>query len=148
MSLSSHYSSPELRSPLKKVTPTSEARKYTLTPLDAPTATPREQPKEPADIALIDTALNQHFIFTNLSAENRVMVIEEMKLYSVDAHQIVFEQNQPGQKFFIIAEGTVEVLVNNKFVKELPKGESFGELALLHGSLRSATIRTLTSTSL
>ena len=37
----------------------------------------------------------------------------------------------------------MEVIINNQRVKVLRSGSSFGELALLHDSPRTATIRTL-----
>ncbi|EAS01670.2 cyclic nucleotide-binding domain protein (macronuclear) [Tetrahymena thermophila SB210] len=68
-----------------------------------------------------------------------------MNYESYDEEQTVFEINQTGDKFYIILEGTVGVYIYNESkemicVKQLGKGFSFGELALLYESPRMATI--------
>ena len=46
--------------------------------------------------------------------------------------------------FFIIQEGEVQIEINNAPVKNLSKGEFFGELALLYSAPRSASVKTIT----
>jgi len=47
--------------------------------------------------------------------------------------------------FFIIRKGTVGVELNNqeKEVKQITRGESFGELALIYTAPRSASVKSL-----
>ncbi|CAD8084963.1 unnamed protein product [Paramecium sonneborni] len=65
-------------------------------------------------------------------------------------NEIVFYVDSVGTKFYIILEGQVMVLVRKpnqiemESVRILNKGESFGELALLHKQPRLATIQCLT----
>ena len=47
--------------------------------------------------------------------------------------------------FFIIKDGRCEVTVNDNPVNYLQTGISFGELAMLHDTKRTATVRTITS---
>ena len=61
---------------------------------------------------------------------------------------MVFSQNSPAKNFYIVAAGRVEVIVNGKVKKVISKGEQFGELALLHDSLRTATVTTVDKTLL
>lgn len=56
----------------------------------------------------------------------------------------VFQQGDPGEKFYVIARGTVEVLVNDQRVALLRDGDFFGEIALVTDRPRNATIRALT----
>lgn len=63
-----------------------------------------------------------------------------MSLCSVKANETIFKEGSIGNFFYILKEGTVELFINGKSIKNLEKGESFGELALLHGAPRSATI--------
>ena len=120
-----------------------DSRLKSLDITDASSAVIVDKEKQSKDIRLIESSLNKHFIFNTLTDEQRALVISQMKLYILTAGALVFEQDQPGNNFFIIAAGRVEVLVNQKRKAILKPGDSFGELALLHGTYRSATIRTL-----
>ena len=116
--------------------------------IDAPSAVIADKEKQPKDILLIESSLKKHFIFNTLTDEQRSMVINEMKLYILSAGAFIFEQDHPGNNFFIIATGKVEVIVNQKRKAILKAGDSFGELALLHDSFRTATVKTIERSSL
>jgi MFS family permease len=57
--------------------------------------------------------------------------------------ETVFEQGQHGDRFFVIASGNVEVLVDGRQVRRQGRGEAFGEIALLRAVPRTATVRAL-----
>ncbi len=67
-----------------------------------------------------------------------------------DAHELVFEQGQPGAALFLIMEGQVSVeFYHEKFTANLAtldKGAFFGEMALLDEAARSASARALIPT--
>lgn len=136
------------RNPVKKRAPVNDARRASKVAIDAPNALVVDKPKGPKDIEIITNALNKHFIFTSLTEENRSSLISQMKHYTLAPHEIVFEQEQPGVNFFVIASGQLEVLVNQRRVNVLSPGDSFGELALLHDSVRSATVITIERTTM
>ncbi len=52
----------------------------------------------------------------------------------------VFEQGDAGDRFYVIDEGTVDVVIDGAVVTALGHGESFGELALLRDVPRAATV--------
>lgn len=110
---------------------------------DAPTATVINREKTSRDVEVIAHALSKHFIFTNLSTDSRIQVINNMRLYIMGPKEVVFQQGTVGQNFYIVAHGKLEVLVNGKRVNILGAGDSFGELALIHDALRSASIVTV-----
>jgi MFS family permease len=58
-----------------------------------------------------------------------------------DAAQVVFEQGDPGDRFYVVESGRAEVLRGGRLVNTLGPGESFGEIALLRDEPRTATIR-------
>lgn len=59
----------------------------------------------------------------------------------VSTNEFVFKQGDNASSFFIVEKGSLEVIVNNNFVRTLKKGDGFGELALLYNAPRSASIR-------
>jgi len=115
---------------------------------EAPNAVVSDKPKTSTDRATILTALSKHFIFTSLNEENRLTLIDSMKFFRLAANETVFEQNQPAMHFFVLASGRLDVVINGRTVNTIKPGEGFGELALLHDTPRSATIRSLEPCSL
>jgi hypothetical protein len=59
--------------------------------------------------------------------------------------EIIFEQDEPGDEMYVVASGEVRVLVKNgqqknKEVARRKAGETVGEMSVISGSLRSATL--------
>jgi ATP-binding cassette, subfamily B, bacterial len=78
----------------------------------------------------------------------RRLAEEELVTETVPAGRDVVMEGDPGDKFYIIARGRVEVLRRDasgvaQRVRVLEDGDNFGELALLRDVPRVATIRTL-----
>ncbi|WP_334311655.1 cyclic nucleotide-binding domain-containing protein [Kamptonema animale] len=61
------------------------------------------------------------------------------------AGQTICQENDPGDSFYIILSGTVEVLSQraDKYIATIHEGEFFGEISLLLGTPRSATVRAM-----
>ncbi|MCQ2818609.1 MAG: cyclic nucleotide-binding domain-containing protein [archaeon] len=85
---------------------------------------------------------------------------QTMTLHHYKPNDIIVRQGDVGDSYYYILSGSVSVkiriktigsngqeLVMDKSLKELRAGEGFGELALLYGTPRSATIVSITSTS-
>ena len=62
--------------------------------------------------------------------------------------QVIFEQGAPGDSFYVIADGDVDVSVDGSHVRRQGRGESFGEIALLRDTPRTATITASEPTTL
>lgn len=89
--------------------------------------------------------------FSDLTDQQRRETAEMMMLQAVEENETVFQQGDPGDKFFIIIDGEVKAFVHRdgedssgkveEMVKHYLTGEYFGELALLTSAPRRATIR-------
>lgn len=115
---------------------------------DAPNAVITNREKSGKDLEIILEALSKHFVFKGLRKDLHQAIVSHMKLYELGPNEIIFEQDQFGNNFFVVESGELEVLIGNHRVNLLHTGDSFGELALLHDSPRSATIKTTTKTNL
>jgi CRP-like cAMP-binding protein len=50
-------------------------------------------------------------------------------------------QGKPGREFFVLVEGTADVIKNGRKVGALKAMDFFGEIALIHQSPRTATVK-------
>ena len=63
--------------------------------------------------------------------------LEEVRVAA--GHEIV-RQGEAGDRFYLVREGTLDVAVDGRPVQHLGPGESFGEIALLRGVPRTASV--------
>ncbi|MBI3925512.1 MAG: Flp pilus assembly complex ATPase component TadA [Armatimonadetes bacterium] len=86
-------------------------------------------------------------IFQDLAPEELEAIARSTSLQEYAREQVIVRQGDPGTELFIIAQGLVEVVVEDpdlgieQPVLELAPGQSFGEMSLLSKTPRSATIR-------
>lgn len=66
----------------------------------------------------------------------------------LSAGETVIRQGEPGDRLFVIAQGTVQVLVDGIPVGRQGPGTEFGEIALLRDGPRTATVTALTDLQL
>lgn len=50
-------------------------------------------------------------------------------------------EGAPGREFFVLVEGTADVVKNGRKINSLGAGDFFGEIALVHQSPRTATVK-------
>jgi MFS family permease len=67
---------------------------------------------------------------------------------SLAAGDVVFAAGEPGDSFYVVADGTVEVVDGTSRVRTMGPGEGFGEIALLGSTRRTMTVRAVTPLAL
>jgi CRP/FNR family cyclic AMP-dependent transcriptional regulator len=85
-------------------------------------------------------ALEQVPLLSELTQRDRRRLAKTMKERTFPAGRKVVVEGRNGVGFFIIADGTAAVSIGNEVIKMLGPGDYFGEMALLHGGERSATV--------
>ena len=79
---------------------------------EATSAVISNRKKSERDTKMIEEALRTHFILRNIDSDGKKIIIEQMKHYSIGPKEIIFEQGNPAECFFVLASGKLEVLVN------------------------------------
>jgi len=87
-------------------------------------------------------------LFSNLSAVELSTLAEALKVHNFRKDTVVLRQGDVGDRFFILAEGSVGAYIDGEEGEKEVKvyknqGDYFGEIALLKASKRKATIRCL-----
>jgi CRP/FNR family cyclic AMP-dependent transcriptional regulator len=54
---------------------------------------------------------------------------------------VVFKDGDAPDKMYVVLSGEVEILLRDTVIETVPQGGTFGEMALIDGSPRSATYR-------
>ena len=80
-------------------------------------------------------------MFRNTSIHKLIQICSLMKKEKFNPNDFIFEKGDKAEKFYVIKKGSVIVWRDEKRVRELEKGNCFGELALLSNEPRSATIQ-------
>lgn len=96
------------------------------------------------------TALLQNQAFYRIPPGNIAQLFACMQSAKFPAGEIVIQQGDRGECYYILTEGRVQVVqqdadgINETEVSQLGVGRGFGEEALLSGNPRNATVRALT----
>jgi len=93
---------------------------------------------QPALRLLTGVAMFRPLPLTTLETLARQMVERQ-----APAGSDVVRQGEAGDAFYIVASGRLTTVVDGMPVNVLGPGDSFGEIALLRASLRTATVRAL-----
>ncbi|XP_063719299.1 cAMP-dependent protein kinase type I-alpha regulatory subunit-like [Symsagittifera roscoffensis] len=98
-------------------------------------------PKTAEEMSALKDSLMKNVLFKYMDEKTREDIFDVIQPKDYQPAQDVIVQGDEGDYFYIIHKGTVDVYVNNNKVGSIPEGGSFGELALIYGTPRAATIR-------
>jgi len=96
----------------------------------------------------LSESLRKVYVFSSLAEDERRLIAE----HSVEMHfaekELILHEGEAGDSFYIIDEGEVEVFLTSghgsrKVLGRLKEGDFFGEIALLTGEKRSASVEAL-----
>jgi len=109
-------------------------------------------PKNKEQQQRLETALSKHIMFAHLEEEERQSVFNAMFEISFKKGEEIIRQGNEGDNFYVIENGECDIYVNKdgkmQHVAVVGKDGSFGELALIYGSPRAATVLAKTDVTL
>lgn len=133
-------------------------------------------PKTPEQVQRIKASIKDNFIFRDLDEEQETGVLNAMQEIRVSANEVVIRQGDVGEYFYVVESGLLHCFIKQEAapppafaahdkdagekashpghpefgrkVAECTPGKSFGELALMYGHPRAATVLSIEPSTL
>ena len=87
--------------------------------------------------------LLDHFLLRALDDEAIEEIIKDMSVYYAKKGKIIFKQGKPSGLFYILRQGSCNLLLNGKVRRVIKEDEIFGDTSLIYNTYRDYTITTL-----
>ncbi|ETV84660.1 AGC protein kinase [Aphanomyces astaci] len=100
-----------------------------------------KQPTKSPDVMKLLRDNIQALLFEATTDDEMDKVVAVMTDMHVRAGDVVIQQNDHGDKFYVLEHGSCEFLVNDVHVGDVEAAGHFGELALIYDAPRAATVR-------
>ncbi|KAK3285136.1 hypothetical protein CYMTET_7243 [Cymbomonas tetramitiformis] len=122
---------------------------------DDPYTPPTNLPaKSPEELTALAEAVKANFLFSHLNENQRKLIFDVMEKQYCKPGEVVIQQGDPGDNFYVVDKGDFEVYVLQETREGKPPENqhihtystaggvhpSFGELALMYGKPRAATV--------
>jgi CRP-like cAMP-binding protein len=102
-----------------------------------------------ANVPVVEIALLRATpLFAPLGPPTLESLARSLESVAVPAGTDVVEQGDEGDRFFVIAGGEADVVASGHRVATLGRGDGFGEIALMYGVPRTATVTARTDMQL
>jgi CRP/FNR family cyclic AMP-dependent transcriptional regulator len=92
--------------------------------------------------------LSQVPMFSACSRKDLGLIAKYADELEVDAGEVVVREGDAGREFYVVVEGKAKVTRNGREIAVLGPGSYFGELSLLDGQKRDASVTTTTPADL
>jgi len=102
----------------------------------------RNTKKTKQEIEFIDNCVKEKTIFYGLNKNDREAIIDQM--YRMDVKKgtkLIKEGDEDADDFYVVYEGSFDILIADKKVAVTKAGQCVGELALIHNAPRAATVQ-------
>ena len=84
-------------------------------------------------------------LFEGLDRKHLKMVRGLCREHSFDAGMVIVEVGANDKRFFLLLEGTADIFNGDRYAKSVGPGGYFGEVSVLDGGPRTASIKTATA---
>lgn len=108
---------------------------------DAASYVKKVVPKDESTTAALYKSIAKNVLFSHLDENEKKDIFDAMFPVKCNIGDVIIKQGDDGDNFYVIETGEVEIFVNETYVGSLSDGASFGELALIYGTPRAATIK-------
>lgn len=89
----------------------------------------------------IKYAIQHNALFAALDDDELDKLFDVMDSVSFQPGETIIQQGDEGELFYIIDNGSVEIYKDDKLLSRIGEAGGFGELALIHGTPRAATVK-------
>ena len=151
-----------LGSRLSRPRPAEAAEPHPIDEIPAPAEEPETfemeidlegEAEAPAPPVPAEAHLERTPLFSEFTADELVEVIRGLRLLTFGPGEIVVAEGEPGDSLFVLTTGTVYAFCKDpegryRKVREMADGSFFGEVSILRGSPRTATVTAATSVEL
>jgi len=87
-------------------------------------------------------------MFSGCTKKELQVIAKTVRQIEHPAGSVIATEGEPGAGLFVIEEGECDVTIGGKLVNQLHTGDFFGEMALLDGGPRTATVTATTDVKL
>jgi Cyclic nucleotide-binding domain len=102
-----------------------------------------------ATVPVVEIALLRSVpLFASLSPPTLESLAHALEPVAVPAGTEVIREGERGDRFYVIADGELEIVHHGHVAATRSRGEGFGEIALMYDVLRTATVRARTDAQL
>eukprot|EP00755_Sulcionema_specki_P023097 Sspe_Gene.14131::Locus_4880_Transcript_6_10_Confidence_0.240_Length_1918::g.14131::m.14131/K04739/PRKAR; cAMP-dependent protein kinase regulator len=106
----------------------------------------KQIPKTPEQMKRLGQIFHGNILFQNLDSRDLSVIFDALEPESFERGSVIIEQGDDGDSFYVIDEGSCQITIQDSEEEEprtvgfIGSGDSFGELGLMYGTPRAATV--------